>query len=329
MGDNAVDAVHRPFHKWAEEEMSTIWDKESPSLLLTFVCHADILGFRSKMKNAFRSGEEMEFLQRIQNSVSVAYQRVRDAATFGGNLPPVFEIKVFTDNIIVAYPLRAPFRDFGEPELGYLLDIFAEVQASLASDGFLLRGGLTYGMYYQDENIVYGETLLEAVDLDKSGGRPRLVLGESVEPLILKHLSWYGCSNWTPRHDYLLEDPKDGHLFVNYLAAAFQFFPEGPIDFKLLAAHGKVVREGLEENESDVGVRTKYEWLATYHNFVCRTFAEQYPVDGDEWTDPEQAAQCEEAQRALEFIVPVKGETEVQSPRPLDAQRLQQRLDPY
>ena len=310
--------------------MSTIWDKDSPSLLPTFVCYADILGFRRKMKSAFSSGEETEFLHRILDSVMAAYQRVRDAATFGGNQPPVFEIKVFTDNIVVAYPLRAPFREyFGEPELGYLLDIFAEVQASLASEGFLLRGGITYGMHYQDEYTVYGEVHLEAYDLDQSGGQAKLVLGPSVEPLILKHLSWYGYSYWTPHHDYLLEDPKDGHLFVNYLASAFQFFPEGPIDFKLLSAHERTVLKGLEENESDMSVRSKYEWLATYHNFVCRSFAEQYTVDGDGWTDPEYAAQCEEAQGALEFIVHVESETDVQSPRPLDARRLQQRLEPY
>ena len=296
--------------------MSTRWDKDSPSLLPTFVCYADILGFRSKINQAFSSGKETEFLQRIHNSVSAAYERVRAAATLGGDQPPVFEIKVFTDNIVVAYPIRAPFRDFGEPELGHLLDIFAEVQASLAADGFFLRGAITHGPHYQDEFIVYGKALLKAYDLDKSGKPPRLVLGQSVEGLILKHLSWYGYSNWTPHHTYLLEDPKDEQLFVNYLASAFQFFPDGPIDFELLAAHGKAVLEGLEENESDATVRSKYEWLVTYHNFVCRSFAELYPVDGGEWTDDEYVAQCVEAQRALEFIVPLKREAVVQFSTP-------------
>lgn len=309
--------------------MQKLWNSASPSLLRTFVCYADILGFRSKINQAFISGEETEFLQRIQNSVSVAYERVRSAATFGGNHPPVFEIKVFTDNIVVAYPLSDPFRDLGEPELGHLLSIFAEVQASLAADGFHLRGAITEGPHYQDENLVYGRSFLEAVDLDKSGSQPKLVLGQSVEILILEYLSWYGNSNWTPHHDYLLEDPMDEHLFVNYLASAFQFFPDGPVDFDLLAGHAKAIRKGLYENEYDVSVRSKYEWLATYHNFVCRSFAEQYPVDGDEWTDPEYAAQCEEAQRALESIVRFKTDSEVQPPRPFDARRLKERLDPF
>lgn len=309
--------------------MSTSLDTEAPSLLPTFVCYADILGFRSLMNQAFRSGKEVEFLQRIRNSVSAAYEFVRESATFGENQPPVFDIKVFTDNIVVAYPLRAPDRDFGEPELGYLLDIFAGVQASLVAEGFLLRGAITHGAHYQDENLVYGKALLEAVDLDKSGGQPRIVIGQSVEPLILKHLSWYGYSNTTPHHDYLLEDSSDERLFVNYLATAFQFFPDGPIDLGFLEAHCNEIRKGLKENESDLGIRSKYIWLATYHNFVCRTFAERYPAYGDEWTDPEEIAVRVAAQRTLDFIVPFGSDLKIQPPRPLDARRLQRRLAPF
>ena len=52
----------------------------------------------------------------------------------------IFDMKVFTDNIVVAYPLRDPYHDDGEIELGTFLMLFARVQASLAADGFFLRG---------------------------------------------------------------------------------------------------------------------------------------------------------------------------------------------
>ena len=134
-------------------------------------------------------------------------------------------MKVFTDNIVVAYPLLAPSRDRGEPELGTLLTLFAQVQASLAAVGFFLRGAIAFGDHYQDDDIAYGKALLCAVDLDKSGGSPRLVIASSVESLISEHLSWYGDGSWAPHHDLLPEDPRDGRLFVNYLEAAFEHFP--------------------------------------------------------------------------------------------------------
>ena len=149
--------------------MSTPWDSKSPSLLLAMVCHADILGFRDMTVRAFQSDEGTEFLRRIKLSLGTVYETMRKAQTLDGVVPSMFDMKVFTDNIVVAYPLRDPVRDLGEPELGDLLMLFAQMQASLASDGFFLRGAIAAGEHYQDQDIAYGQALLEAVDLDKSG----------------------------------------------------------------------------------------------------------------------------------------------------------------
>ena len=310
--------------------MSTDWDPKSPSLLPAMVCYADILGFRDMTERALESDDGTEFLRRIKRSLAKAYQKVRQARTLGGMVPPVFDMKVFTDNIIVAYPLRASARDLGEPELGTLPMLFAQVQAGLAADGFLLGGAITAGEHYQDRDVAYGEALLEAVDLDKSGGPPRLVIGSSVEPLISQHLSWYGGGR-APHHEELLEDPQDERLFVNYLEVAFEHFPDGPIDWQLLSSHSENVCRGLREHESNVSVRQKYEWTATYHNYVCRTFASRYPVQGYEGADPEEMAASAEGQSALEHLVafdglPFERLPLEEVPRPLDVQRLQQRL---
>ena len=302
------------------------WDPKAPSLLPTIVCYADILGFRGMTERAHELGEETEFLQRIKRSLAAAYKIVRRARTLDGAVTSIFEMKVFTDNIVVAYPQRAPSRDLGEPELGTLLMLFAEVQASLASDGFLLRGAVAAGDHYQDDDIAYGKAFLEAVDLDKSGGPPRLVIAPSVEPLIEVHLSWYGNGGWAPHYEQLLEDPRDERLFVNYLDVAFEYFPEGPVDYELLARHRDNVLRGLKDYESSPRVREKYKWMATYHNYVCRTFAERYSIQAHEGVDLEEMAYADEAQRTLEYMVPCEDLASAQSPRPLDAKRLRQRL---
>ena len=298
----------------------------SPSLLPTIVCYADILGFRAMTENAYKSGKQTEFLRKLKRTPSAAYERMREEATLGGAVPPIFDMKVFTDNIFVACPLRDPSRDLGEVELGTLLMLFAELQARLATDGFLLRGGIAAGQHYQDQDIVFGDALLEAVDLDKSGGPPRLVIGPSVEPLILTHLSWYG-GGLAPHHYHLLEDPSDGQLFVNYLGAAFEHFPDGPIDFEILNAHKEVVNKGLRENGPETPVYKKYAWAAAYHNYACHAFAKAYQSQGGEKVELEWGAIEEEAQRSLDYLVPFKAKAPYQSPRPLDARRLKRRLD--
>ena len=307
--------------------MAVRWDPGTPALLPAIVCFADILGFRAKTECALESGKEEDFLLRIKRSLEKAYDLVRRDRTLDGTVDSLFDMKVFTDNIVVAYPLRDVHFELGEPELGTLLMLFAEVQASLASDGFLMRGAITFGYHYQDVDIAYGEALLEAVDLEKSCGPPRLVIGSSVEPLIVAQLAAYGVDGWAPHHVELVEDPQDGRLFVNYLeVATFGDFPEVPINFECLAKHRKHVCRGLADNKSNSHVRSKYEWAATYHNFVCRTLADRYSLQHDEWVDDEHPAFGAEAQRALDYLVPDVTCPPECTPRLLDARRLCQRL---
>ena len=303
----------------------TFWDPESPSLLPAIVCYADILGFRNLTERALNSGTEGTFLRQIKRSLAVAYGEVRQAAKRGGNEIPTFDMKVFTDNIVIAYPLLHPDADLGEPELGRLLNLLARVQARLLADGFLLRGAITAGQHYQDQDIAYGEALLEAVDLDKSGGSPRLVIGSSLEQLIAVHLSWYG-GGWAPHNEELLEDPADGRLFVDYLGVAFEHFPDIPLDFQLLEELSNVLRTGLQSYESDSQVLSKYEWTAAYFNYVCRKIAKRYPFPSYEDAHFEEIAIAEVAQGALDYIVAVEATARNQSPRTLDARRIQRRV---
>lgn len=308
--------------------METIWNPESPSLLPAIVCYGDILGFSALTKSAFASGEEGEFLQRIKGSLSAAYDTVREyAKPWEGKGPPFFDMKVFTDDIVVAHPLTSPAWDLGEPEVGSLLLLFAHVQASLAADGFILRGGIAAGQHYQDQDIVYGEALLEAVDLNKSGKPPRLTIGTSVGCLISQHLSWYAPDS-SPYHSHLLEDPSDGRFFVNYLDVAFEHFPWGEIGHELLEAHRQMLSRGLQKYEAEPDVHAKYKWLAAYHNYVCRAFADEYGVPVSEDAAPDATAAIQEALSVLEYVVPLEPEPPAELlPRPLDPKNLQQHLD--
>ena len=111
-------------------------DSKSPSLLLSMVCYADVLGFRNMTKDAFESDKGMEFLRKVNRSLNLAYKDIRGYAKPGDWGGSMFDVKFFTDDIVVGYPLYAPDDYDGEPELGNLMTLFARAQASLASDGF-------------------------------------------------------------------------------------------------------------------------------------------------------------------------------------------------
>ena len=133
----------------------------------------------------------------------------------------------------------------------------------------------------------------------------------------------YGDSPWAPHYQQLLEDPLDERLFVDYLGSELDLFPDYPVHREILPAHRDSVINGLRDHESDQRVRSKYEWLARYHNYTCRSFAERWDIQAPEAADDEQLARGACAQRALEFLVPFETD---QCPRPLDADRLRSRL---
>lgn len=303
----------------------TTGDSEQMLLRPNIVLYADILGFTASTVKAFKSQTQEAFLQKIKNSIGRAYDEVLDASKSHGMPRPLFHTKMFADNIVVAYPIRNLKEDGGEAELGNLLMLFANVQARLARDGFFLRGAIAAGEHYQDHFIVFGDAFLEAYNLDKSGGPRRLVIAPSVERLISLHLSWY-APDTAPHYHYLLEDPNDRLLFVNYLGVANEHFPWRKIDHELLAAHGQQALKNLSMYEFDYRVGPKYEWVATYHNYVCKDVASLVVDTIDESAAPREIEAWRDAKRALNHTLDFERQKTVKAPQRLDAQRLRHRV---
>ncbi|MBN1227959.1 MAG: hypothetical protein JXA79_13265 [Deltaproteobacteria bacterium] len=174
-------------------------------MLPSFVCYADILGYSHLSNQAIHSGNEVSFLEKLHSALSNAYKRIREHA--GGRKGDSFyAVKVFTDNIVIGYPVHRFDFDAGEPEFGDILGIFSEFQVGLAVEGFLLRGGIAFGDHYMDNDIVFGDALLEAVAQDKGGGPPRISLAPSAIEIVHRQLGFYGDPSWAPQHEDLLKD---------------------------------------------------------------------------------------------------------------------------
>lgn len=212
---------------------------------------------------------------------------------------------MFTDNIVVGYPLYKPAFDFGEPDFGDILSFFSEFQVGLAMEGFFLRGGVAFGDHYMDDDIVFGNALMQAVDQDKGGGPPRISLTPSAIEIVRHQLGFYGETNWAPQHEDLLED-ADGTIFLNYLGEAFCAYPEGGIFFELIEGHQLNIVNSLKEYRGNPGVRAKFEWAARYHNFICNEFAERHPIPTNPDADEEYAAASEEAQKLLDYRIDIE-----------------------
>ncbi|EGR2769660.1 hypothetical protein QRC92_000135 [Vibrio parahaemolyticus] len=282
----------------------SLYESSPPALKQSFVCHVDMLGYSQLCENAIKSDSSNEFLNRIRTALNNAYERVRERSrTFSER--NLFEIKIFTDNIVVGYPVTSFEQTQGEGELGHIFDVFSEFQLGLAMEGFLVRGGIAFGQHYMDDEIVFGDALIEAVKQDKNGGAPKVSLAPTAVQVLRRHLGFYSDPDWAPQSYDLLQD-TDGSVFINYLQGAFVAFPEGGIYFDVFKKHKETVVAGLSEYCGIPSVRAKYEWAARYHNSVIDNFLVHNPIPTSPDADELYAAAAVEAQRLINYKIDIE-----------------------
>jgi len=281
------------------------YSTSDPSLKTSIVCFVDILGFSQLSLEALKDNNGDAFLFKLRNALSNAYKQIRENSK-GWKNEESYSIKIFTDNIVVGYPLNSFELDFGESELSRIFRIFSTFQANLAIEGFLSRGGIAVGDHYMDDDIVFGDALLKAVNKDKPGGPPNISLDQSAVDILQRHLGFYGNSDFAPQKYQLLED-ADGTIFINYLTEAFVAFPDAGIFFEIIEEHRNTIINGLVKYKTNPGVRAKYEWAARYHNYVCDDVASQYSnLYFHEDTDPIDALNAQEAQKLLNYKINIE-----------------------
>jgi hypothetical protein len=186
-------------------------------------------------------------------------------------------VKVFTDNIVLGIPIF----DDGESELGRMIYLVGNYQSTLLQHGFFVRGGITVGDLYMDEDTVYGNALLDAHAAEASLARdPRIVLDSKAMALVHQHLTYYGTVEIAPHNEDLLVD-SDTQMFVNYLLVPLDGRAPDASYYAALERHRALAMARLAEFADRPQVWSKYAWAGTYHNVICADFLSRpdYAID--------------------------------------------------
>jgi hypothetical protein len=246
---------------------------DQPWMRQSWVVFLDVLGFTSDVLQATANGTAEELLVRLSRALEEAKRDIipdpNDYLRYGIRDAP-YAVKLFTDNIVLGFPIR----DDGESEFGRMISIVGLFQFSLLKHGFFIRGGITAGRLYMDEDMVFGKGLLDAYEAESKLARdPRIVLAPAAMDVVHHHLAYYAKIAETPHNTSLLVD-SDSQMFLNYL-----FFPldgEEEISQQFLydlKCHRDLIQDRLKEFASNPGVWPKYAWAGVYHNFFCSKFA--------------------------------------------------------
>lgn len=251
-----------------------------PKTQLSVVVYLDILGFNQEIRVAHGHNESDDLLKRFIDAIGGWYGSggvMHDSYSAANDGRRDWEVKAFTDNVVLARPFR--YDPEGESELGSALSNISLFQTDLAHHGFFVRGGVAVGELYVDDSIVFGIGLLDAYVAEQSAVVPRIVLADSAVEYSHKHLTYYGSIKGTPRSRALLID-EDKRWIVNYLASVWPDRTEPPL-FNWLEKHRDVVAEKLQTFANDSHVLSKYQWAAKYHNYFCQHLpgGEDYLLD--------------------------------------------------
>lgn len=237
-----------------------------------YIAYFDILGYKAFFED--KGNDVFEFLE---SNIKMANDIVEKA-----NQDPIFPdikfvIKSFSDNFMILVEDSGKSDGYREVKaLSYLVGVFQ--LRFLERYKVLVRGSITKGKAYINENIVFGEGLIHAVALEEQANFPRIII-DSEQDRIGKQI----CSDLIKQ--YVSQDEDDVYYinFFNILGSSIDYdkeFSEN-IDYhisllrknviSLVKKHGKYVRNVKDPAKIAAAEKTisKYAWLLTKFNQYC------------------------------------------------------------
>lgn len=255
----------------------------SPMMAKCYCAFIDVLGFNKKIEDSFKSKNEHDLFLRFHSVANPFLKQMNEDLK-----DSYLCAKVFTDNIVLAYPLIS---DDGESEFGFTIWTLLEYQLHMALEGFFVRGGLAIGDLFMDDYMVYGTGILNAYGLENKIARdPRIVLSDEVTERLRSHLKFYANPKSSPQNHHVLID-ADGKAFLNYLSELiYDDGEEYLVNWDDLAKHKEQIIKAVEENYSNPEIWSKYFWLVNYHNYFCSEQVASYKGYNTSFLIPEKYA---------------------------------------
>jgi len=226
------------------------------------IAFIDVLGFSNHISKTIDDDEHFKKIQDVFNYIS-ELKRDNDTGTL--SLKELGkEVTVFSDSIVISYPTNIPGAAF------YLLLDIIHIQLDMISNGMLMRGGVTAGKLYHNDNIVYGPAMIAAHQLEsKVAVYPRVLVSNKLIELGTRYPA--GLNSPLDEKEYiqdLLKEDFDGQLFIDFLSQHQEVDDFESYVYTLETVKGNI-EKALIDNQSKVHVLVKYEWLKNYYNTLA------------------------------------------------------------
>ena len=207
------------------------------------ICYIDVLGFKEKIKTM----DENEFLQIIHSAYNIA---IRDIGVMSQPTHSncQFIHKAFSDNIIICTPSINTSAVYSLFYLAYI------IQQLFISKELLIRGSITKGLLFINNDYVFGSGLINAYELENEiAFYPRIVVDKNIA---LEEVD-------RQYSDKLFCIDGDGYAMIDYLRVRQN-------DTRFIEKHRVIIEGMLHEHKENSKVYQKICWCKEYHNKACR-----------------------------------------------------------
>jgi hypothetical protein len=235
------------------------------------ILYIDILGYKEKIN----TGDKSE-LKKLMDIIKYVINSTQETMTFlkKSERRMNIEMKILSDNFIF----------WTEKEFDALILMTAGMQTQFYIGNLFIRGSLSYGDLYIDNEYISGKGLINAYELESEIAIfPRVIIentffdgaSEITSQLAKKEISDIVIIN--SLLDCFCND-FDSYRFLDYLSIIKKYKdveikhePEKSIRFEeLLSAHAENIILNLKNmNRKFV---QKYQWCRSYHNEFCKRY---------------------------------------------------------
>ena len=223
------------------------------------ILYYDVLGYKQKfLDNGF---DALEYLKTIKGVVSKTQEY---AKAFGPRVSGTIELRIFSDNACLVF-------NIDDKSIGLTLaKILAyDLQQILLEEyEVLIRGCISYGDIYMDDDLIYGSGLIKSVELEGKAEFPRIIIDPSLNDLIFDDA--FG----------MLENITDDYYEVTYLnphiIGDFEERDMTVVRERIVKMTNMYCKSGAKE-----AVIKKYRWLVEKFN----SFLPESPIRTEECSD--------------------------------------------
>lgn len=156
------------------------------SLKEYYIAYFDLLGYKEYFRE--HSDKVMEYLHTIYEAISNTNYYIQSirASIVGGELGKLsIRTKVFSDNVLLCMETGSGQMEY--PRFLAFLTIVADIQRNIILKyGLFLRGGVTIGSLSFNDDFVFGQGLIDVVELENTAIYPRIIFGKAAMNYILQ-----------------------------------------------------------------------------------------------------------------------------------------------